>query len=113
MDTKTPAVTGPDERLVRPGAEAHHWPQVIAYPGGDGGLGDWVDISTGDGPENVTRYVPQHAIAAEAARVKSLIRRLAVEARSNGDLVRDPEALALAAMYYGPNDKLKGRHDQA
>lgn len=33
-----------------------HWPQVVAYPGGNGGLGAWVDISTGDGPEAITRF---------------------------------------------------------
>lgn len=40
-------------------------------------------------------------LRADAARSKGLIQRLATEARQSGDLVRDPEALALAAMYYG------------
>ena len=44
----------------QPAPDAIHWPQVVAYPGGNGGLGAWVDISTGDGPEHVQRF---HAAA--------------------------------------------------
>jgi hypothetical protein len=46
--------------LAQPVPDAIHWPQVVAYPGGNGGLGAWVDISTGDGPEHVQRF---HAAA--------------------------------------------------
>jgi hypothetical protein len=42
--------------LAQPVPDAIHWPQVVAYPGGNGGLGAWVDISTGDGPEHVQRF---------------------------------------------------------
>lgn len=49
------------------GEPAIHWPQVVAYPGGNGGLGAWVDISTGDGPECVVRYVP--AVSGEPVAV--------------------------------------------
>lgn len=40
-------------------------------------------------------------LLADAARANELIRRLAKEARQSGDLAQDPEALALAEMYYG------------
>ena len=60
-----------------------------------------------DGDEYGFEQLQRDAIAeidrlhADADRAKGLIRRLATEARQSGDLLRDPEALALAAMYYG------------
>ena len=62
---------------------ARSWPEVVAYAGGadDGGLMRWVDVSTGDGPENITRYVTEGCVrqdtSAVAADAESLRARIA------------------------------------
>jgi hypothetical protein len=61
-----------------------------------------VTSTDGLGPDGERDAIAEiERLHADAERAKSLIRRLATEARQSGDLVRDPEALALAAMYYG------------
>lgn len=114
--TEECAGQGPVERMVRPGAEARWY--CVSKDGRATLCTDKADAiaevmrDTANWPLHAPYRAVQMVDAAEAAaeidrlradaaRARGLIQRLATEARQSGDLVRDAEALALAAMYYG------------
>lgn len=88
---------GPVDRLVRHGAEARPLVERLRQRAHNG-IAPMHELARLDMLAAAAEIERMHA---DADRAKGLIQRLATEARQSGDLVRDPEALALAAMYYG------------
>lgn len=80
------------------GEPAIHWPQVIAYKGGNGGLGAWIDVSTGDGPECVTRYFAAQPAPARVPFTQAQLRRLYDNRPEIGNHVRSRYGFYRVAM---------------
>lgn len=79
-----------------------NWPQVVAYPGGAAlDCGAWVDVSNGDGPEHVHRYVrahPQQPAPGPQPFTQAQLRRLYDNSPEIGNDVRSRYGFYRVAM---------------